>query len=215
MRAGVGFLLRRYGTHHISGQEHIPADGPVLFVSNHLSNVDAFCLQLAYGRDVTFMAGVKLKANALTRLTVEIVPTIPIRPGAPDKEAIKAALDALKAGKRIHIFPEGGRSRTGGLIEGKPGALLIARMSKVPIVPIGLMGTEKLFPINDADMANERLQQATVTVRVGRPFHLEDLAPVPAGHADPKRWQIDQVMLRIAELVDPPYRGIYGETAES
>lgn len=165
---------------------------------------------MAYGRKVTFMAGVKLKTNALTRLTVEIVPTISIRPGAPDKDAIKAALDALKAGQRIHIFPEGGRSRTGALIEGKPGALLIARMSRAPIVPIGLMGTEKLFPISDVDMANERLQHADVTVRVGRPFLLDELAPAPEGHEDAKRWQIDQVMLRIAELVEPSYRGIYG-----
>lgn len=169
---------------------------------------------MAFGREVIFMAGVKLQTTLFTRMMLELVDKIAIRPGAPDKDAIKSALGALKAGKRIHIFPEGGRSRTGALIQGKPGALLIAKMAHVPIVPIGIMGTDKLMPINENDLEREKLHDAEVTIRVGPPFSLNQLPAAPEGHPDSKQWITDQLMLRIAEQLDPAYRGVYADKAE-
>jgi 1-acyl-sn-glycerol-3-phosphate acyltransferase len=166
---------------------------------------------MAFGREVIFMAGVKLQTTLFTRLMLELVDKIVIRPGAPDKDALKAALTALKAGKRVHIFPEGGRSRTGTLLQGKPGVLLIARSSGVPIVPMGIMGTEKLMPIKENELDRETLHRAEVQIRVGPPFTLEGLPPAPDGHADPKQWLTDQLMLRIAALLDPPYWGVYAD----
>lgn len=145
----------------------------------------------------------------MTRLNLEIVPIIPIKPGSPDKDAIKNAVGALKAGKRLLIFPEGGRSRTRALREAKPGVLLLAKLAGVPIVPIGMQGTEKLMPIKEDDMERESLHEADVTIRIGRPFSLDELPQAPEGHDDPKQWLTDQMMLKIAELLDPAYRGVY------
>ena len=73
----------------------------------------------------------------------------------------------------MFLFPEGTRSRTGSMIEGKKGVLLVARMSKAKIIPISLYGTEKLLPINkNGDMAGEQWNYAEVNVRYRRVIEL-------------------------------------------
>ena len=68
------------------------------------------------------------------------------------------------------MFPEGTRSRTASMIEAKKGVLLIARLTKAKIVPFGLIGTEKLMPINDTDMGAEHFEYAKVDVVFGKPI---------------------------------------------
>jgi 1-acyl-sn-glycerol-3-phosphate acyltransferase len=155
-------FLDIYADLHASGKENLP-DGPAIFVSNHLSNTDALVLNRAFRRfgyrqQVFFLAGVKLQDETMTRLGLETVPTVAIRPNSPDREAIREAIRTLQAGDSLFVFPEGGRSRTGSLIEAKPGVILIARKGGVPIVPIGLEGTEKLMAIREGAMGKETLR---------------------------------------------------------
>lgn len=197
-----------YASTQVTGLENIP-DGPVIFVGNHLSNSDGLFLSrtLAAKRPV-FLAGVKLQETAMTRVAAELIDTIPIVPNTPDREAIKRAIDTLKGGRSIFIFPEGGRSRSGGLIQGKAGVILIAKRADVPIVPVGLQGSDVFLPINDADMGGETPRRgAKIEVRIGKPFRLPELRP---NWEDASREeQIDALMLRIADLLDPKYRGVY------
>lgn len=209
VRLLVKILWARYVTFDVRGRENIP-EGPCLFVSNHLSNADALALDRAFApRKVWFLAGVKLQTTDMTRLGTEIVQTIPIRPNSPDVEALKRAVETLKQGHSVLIFPEGGRSRTGALIPGKKGAGLIARRAGVPVVPVALTGTEKLLPINDQDMAGERPHPATVTVTIGKPFYVKDLEVEGGEGEDARQLLTDAIMCRVAELLPPEYRGVY------
>lgn len=197
-------------TTKVTGLENIP-DGPVVFVGNHLSNSDGLFLSRALAvKQPIFLAGVKLQDTPMTRVAAELIDTIPIVPNSPDRDAIKRAIDTLKEGRSIFIFPEGGRSRSGGLIHGKAGAILIAKRAGVPIVPVGLQGSDDFLPINDADMGGERPRRgARIEVRIGRPFHLPELLP-QWGEAS-REEQIDALMLKIADLLDPRYRGVYAD----
>ncbi|MGA9524171.1 MAG: lysophospholipid acyltransferase family protein [Myxococcaceae bacterium] len=199
----------------VEGRENLP-DGPVLFVCNHLSNADGITLSRAFRpRTVFFLAGVKLQTTASTKLGTEVVDTIPIHPGTADIEALRKALAVLKQGDSVLIFPEGGRSRTGALIRARRGASLLAEKARVPVVPIALIGTEKLMPINDTDMSKERMRSADVKVRIGRPFRVEDLKAEVAGAEDERQALVDAMMKRVAALLPQEYRGDYAEHEEA
>lgn len=209
VRRVFNLIWKRYVEEHVHGREHIP-DGPCLFICNHLSNADGYTLYRAFQpKQVFFLAGVKLQSTVLTRLGVEAVDTIPIRAGSPDVEALKRAVETLKAGKSVLIFPEGTRSRTGQLLRAKKGAALIARRSGVPIVPVALTGTEQFLPINEQDMGGEKIRHARVDVRFGRPFRVEELDLTGAEGEDERQRLADAMMRRVAEMLPARYQGYY------
>jgi 1-acyl-sn-glycerol-3-phosphate acyltransferase len=196
-------------TLEVSGRENLP-DEPCLFICNHLSNADGFTLDRALRpRKVYFLAGIKLQGTVMTRLGTEAVDTIFIRPNSADIEPLKRAVETLKAGHPVLIFPEGGRSRTGALIQAKKGASLIARRAGVPVVPVALTGTEKFMPIDDQDMGREHVGRAHLTVRFGPPFRMDELEAETAGAEDARQALTDAMMRRVAGLLPPEYRGVY------
>jgi 1-acyl-sn-glycerol-3-phosphate acyltransferase len=201
-------------TLEVSGREHIP-EGPCLFICNHLSNADGFTLDRALRpRRVFFLAGIKLQGTVMTRLGSEAVDTIFIRPNTSDIEPLKRAVETLKAGHSVLIFPEGGRSRTGALIQAKKGASLIAKRAGVPVIPVALTGTEQFMPIDDRDMGRERVLRAHLTVRFGPPFRMEELEAEVAGAEDARQALTDAMMRRVAQLLPPKYRGVYDSSPE-
>jgi len=209
VRRFIDLVWSAYIDQEVSGVENIP-DGPCLYICNHLSNADGVTLhRVLRPREVFFLAGVKLAGTTMTRVVMEALDTIPIRPDSPDVEALKRSVEMLKAGKSVLIFPEGTRSRTGALLRGKRGAGLIARRAGVPIVPVALTGTEKFLPIDEANMGGEKPRHAKVTVRVGKPFRVSDLDLVAAEGEDERQVLVDAMMMRIAELLPPEYRGEY------
>jgi len=204
--------IKKYANIKISGYDKVKnLKGPLIFICNHLSNSDGLLLnEVLKEKDPIFVAGVKLTANEFTKNAFKFIKTIPIKPNSADKEAIARMVEVLKSGKNIMIFPEGTRSRTGEMIEGKKGLLLIAKMSKATIVPIGMYGTEKFLPINDDDMANEDFNYANIVINFGDPME------VPKKIADEDKNEYSEramreIMCGIAKLLPQQYRGIYAE----
>lgn len=209
VRAGMEVIWKRYVEQHVHGREHIP-DGPSLFICNHLSNADGYTLVRALRpKRLFFLAGVKLQGTLMTRIGAEAVETIPIRPNSPDVEALKRAVDMLRQGHSVLIFPEGTRSRTGELLPAKRGVALIARRAGVPVVPVAVAGTEKFLPIKDGDMGGEQPHHARVDVWIGEPFALGDLAVSAAAGEDERQLLADAMLNRVAELLPVKYRGHY------
>jgi len=181
---------------------------PTIYIGNHLSNIDGVILNnLLRDNDVAFIAGKKLSKNTMTKIILETAKKINISPNSPDKRAISEAINYLKNGGSIFIFPEGTRSRTGSMIKAKKGFVLLAKMTKAEIVPVGIQGTEKLLPINGDDMSKESFNYSKVKVNFGEPFEL------PKKNKDNREnWKeiaTEYSMRKIAELLDPEYRGEY------
>lgn len=209
LKALVSTLLGAYAKVKVYGSENLQ-NTPVLYISNHLSNVDALILERALSKNrPLFMAGVKLKTAVMTRLIMDLVDTVMIEPNTPDLDALKKAIEALRSGKSVLIFPEGGRSRSGSLLRAKPGASVIARKAGVKLQPVSLMGTEKLLPIRDDDMGGERLFKAVVTVKIGEPFSVDEVSVRTEDGKEDRQLSADAMMLRVAALLDPGYRGVY------
>ena len=211
-RNKVNGYLKKYANITVSGYENIKkVDGPKIFICNHLSNSDGFIIEKVLKKeyDPTFVAGVKLSNDPVTNLGTKIVKNISIKPNSADKEAIMSMINVLKEGENLVIFPEGTRSRSGSMIEGKKGILLVARMSKASIVPISLWGTEKLLPINtEGDMSREQWHNADVNVGIGEAIVIPKKDKEESKHEYDDRC-LNYIMKSIADGLPEKYRGVY------
>ena len=211
-RRTIDGYLNKYAKINVNGYENIKkANGAKLFVCNHLSNSDGIVLDKILKKefDPTFVAGVKLNDDPVTNLGIKIIKHISIKPNTADKEAIIEMINILKGGENLLLFPEGTRSRTGRLIEGKKGAIIVARMSKANIIPISLTGTEKLLPINEkGNMSQEKWNDAIVNVNIGEPILMPKKNKKESKHEYDERC-LNHLMQAIAQGLPEEYKGVY------
>ena len=163
-------LLKTYCRLKVEGRENIPDEGSVLIVSNHRSYWDPPLLAIAvWKRRVFFMAKEELfEAPILSSLIKHWGNAFPVKRGRADIKALKTALEVLKGGELLCIFPEGQRAPAGKFLRPKWGAGMVALKAKVPIVPCLIEGSEKLI-------GKERLFSGLpkVTIRFGKPFRID------------------------------------------
>ena len=136
----VWFRVSYEGTHRL------PAEGAYVIAPIHRSNLDTFVVGCVTHRRVRFMAKDSLwKVKPLGKF-VETVGAFPVSRGSVDVEAIKTALGILAAGEPVVLFPEGAR-QTGPLVQPLfDGAVYVAAKAGVPIVPVGVGGSERCMP---------------------------------------------------------------------
>lgn len=128
------------------GRDRVPRRGGLLVVANHLSDCDPPVVQLACPRHVFFMAKHDLFEMRFVGLFLRYWGAFPVRRGEPDRQALKHAIELLKAGYAVGIFPEGQLSEDGRLQPILPGVALIARQTGVPVICCGLVGTQHVLP---------------------------------------------------------------------
>lgn len=167
----------RYGL-EVRGQEHVPARGPFIVASNHISFLDPPLLGVACPRRLRFLARADLFRKPLLGLYLRSVGVIPLKRGETDLAAMRSALVRLDRGEGIMIFPEGNRQLTGRLGVAKRGVGLLAVAAQAPIIPVLVQGTFDALP-PDAT----RLQRANIRVAFGPPIAYTNPS-VPAGHSD-------------------------------
>lgn len=147
LRSLVRIILRVAFRFSVSGVENIPATGGVIIAPNHISNLDPPVIGCALpdNRRIRFMAKIELFQNAAVRWVVTALGAFPVRRGMADRTAIRTAIAFLEQGGTVGIFPEGTRSKTGVIGRAEPGLGMIAVKAGVPVVPVAVTGTNKLF----------------------------------------------------------------------
>lgn len=138
----------------VTGREHVPRDGAVIFASNHLSFIDSIMLPLVLDRRISFLAksdyftgrGIK---GWLMRLFFEGTGQLPIdRSGGRASEAsLNTGLRVLAAQQQLGIYPEGTRSPDGRLYRGRTGVARMILEGRVTVVPVAMIDTERVMPI--------------------------------------------------------------------
>jgi 1-acyl-sn-glycerol-3-phosphate acyltransferase len=196
----------------VRGLEHIPATGPVVLASNHLSFADSLVIPIIVPRKVAFLAksdyftGTGLK-GAISRLWFEGIGMLPVDRDDPKAAlgSLDTALEVLGRGEAFGLYPEGTRSRDGRLYRGRTGVAHLALTAGCPVVPVGLSGTERLQPI---DARFPRV--VPVTVDFGEPIDVAGrFDGVPLGRA--RRELTDEIMTAIQALTGQEEAGIYNE----
>jgi 1-acyl-sn-glycerol-3-phosphate acyltransferase len=153
------------------GAEHVPRTGPVILAPNHFSQWDHFFAGVFLRRKVRFMAKSQLFTNPVIKYIFWHGGAFPIRRGHHDEEAFKTAYAILDRGGCLLMYPEGGRSRTGGLGEPRPGVGRIALESGVPVIPVAIHGSLGV-------RRWRKLRFPKVTVQYGEPMRF-DVVPQP------------------------------------
>jgi 1-acyl-sn-glycerol-3-phosphate acyltransferase len=206
-RAPLQFLFTLLTRVHAEGVGNMPGSGGLVVISNHLTYLDPLLLGVLFPRQLHFMAKEELFAFTPLATWLRWNGTFPVRRGAVDRKALREAEDLLRAGKVVMLFPEGHRSATIGAQAARAGAVLLAGRAQVPILPVGIAGTEQLRLRGAPLQAARRLfSRPEVEVRVGPPFTVEN------DRGSGRRSGADEVMRRVIALLPPAYRGVYADS---
>jgi 1-acyl-sn-glycerol-3-phosphate acyltransferase len=210
----VAPILRLLLHPRVEGLRNVPPSGPLIVASNHLSFIDSIVIPLAVPhRRVTFLA----KSEYFTgggllglprRMFFRGMGAVPIDrdEGKDAQVALDAALGVLAKGWAFGVYPEGTRSRDGRLYRGRTGIAWLALHAGVPVVPVGLTGTDRVQPVGATFPRPHR-----VRVKFGEPI-------VPGSYAGAvpalaRRRMTDDVMDAIAALSGQERAGSYNQHA--
>jgi 1-acyl-sn-glycerol-3-phosphate acyltransferase len=177
VRGIVSPLFRGYFRMHVSGAEHVPAEGAAIVAPNHKSFWDSFFIGVCTRRHLRFMAKTELIEARYGRLLVRLG-AFPVRRGAADDDALETARTVLRQGGLLALFPEGTRIRDPDeLGHPKRGAGRLALEEGAPIVPAAITGSEALF-------LGPFPKPRRVQVAFAPPIEVGELAVTPEGAAE-------------------------------
>lgn len=209
IRGFLRFLLRIafpvLANFEVEGAENIPAEGPLLVAGNHFSFIDPAAMIHATPWPLEFLGGVE-RPNApwITRFIPYFWGYVEVPRGTGGLQGLRKAEAVLKQHGVLGIFPEAG-SWAKVLRPARPGTAYLATRTQSPILPMGMIGMEDLFP------TLRKGKRPTVKVHIGKVF-----GPFStSGRGKERRAQLDEIghtiMRRIAELIPPEKRGFYSE----
>jgi 1-acyl-sn-glycerol-3-phosphate acyltransferase len=179
----------------VIGVEHLPASGAVVLAANHQTNFDVFPMQFALPRLIFFMAKAELHRNPLMDAVLRQLGSFPVERGSRDEWALCHAQEVLEHGLVLGIFPEGTRGKGKGLRPAKTGAARLALAMGCPIVPMAVVGTQRMF---------HRFPKRTlVSITLGEPVFPQ--------HAETALALTDRLMFALADLLPPDQRGVYAQ----
>jgi 1-acyl-sn-glycerol-3-phosphate acyltransferase len=202
----IKFLLRISLSWKVDGKENVPSEGPFIMVANHVHLVDPILLISIFPQWINFMAKEELFRYPFLRIIIRWGQAFSVhRRGtiADKQETMNQAKNLLNKGLVLGMFPEGKRNHNGKLLPGKPGSVVIASRMGIPLLPVGIVGTEKLKG------ASWLWKRPGIVVNIGQPFKL----PPANGRLTKSQTKslTDLMMKKIAALLPRENRGVYGD----
>lgn len=201
VKAIIRYLLLLVIRLEVHGRENFPEEGAYIVAPNHISAFDTPTLLIVIPHMARAFAAEKHRHHPFYAPLLTIMRSIWVRRGEVDRRAIREALEALEQGDVLGVAPEGTRARGPYALQpGKTGVAYLATRADVPVVPVGITGTERVkenLP---------RLRCTHVQVNVGEPIHLPKSGRVSGAKLDE---YTELIMHRIAALLPEEYRGVY------
>jgi len=206
VRRIIIFLFNLIADIEIQDVQNVPAQGSFVIATNHIGIIDIAMFHYHFDRyDMFIPLGEKWKKQAWIRFLARELNFLFVDRYNPDLKALRKMIGLMQAGNSLVIAPEGTRSRSGGLLPGRPGVAYLAARSGFPVVPVAITGTE-----DQVLWANlKHLRKSKITLRAGKPF---TLPPLPRENREAfLQAYTDEVMCQIAAILPERYRGVYAE----
>lgn len=201
IRFGMNLIARV----ELHGMDRIP-QGNFIIAANHLGRLDTAVLLYAIEReDIIMPIAEKYKKHPLFGALGRSVNAIWLNRFEADYASLREILARMKQGGLMVIAPEGTRSKTEALQEGKMGAAFLAGKSGYPVLPVALTGTEDRLIVENL----KHFRRSKIIARVGQPFYIE--IPNGKGREQAMRESTDEIMCRLAALLPEKYRGVYAQ----
>lgn len=201
----IRFFINLIAHVEILGSKNLPTEGGFVIATNHLGRLDVALLFYALEGEFILTIAEKYEHHWLFGPIGNAMNGIWLDRFNADIGAIRKVLNRMKAGGILVIAPEGTRSKTEAMAEGKPGVAYLAMKTGLPIVPIGLTGTEDRVVVEHL----KHLKKSKIKIFVGTPFNLP---PIQRNNRDANLKQYtDEIMCRIGVLLPDRYRGVYAD----
>jgi 1-acyl-sn-glycerol-3-phosphate acyltransferase len=213
----------------IIGIQNVPTQGPFIAMMNHIYFIDPVLVATLAPRNIVIMSKIENYQNPLLALVMRLYGTFPVHRGELDMTAIRTSLRIMQEGHGLLMAPEGTRSKSRTLQEGRDGMAWLALRSQAPIVPVALSGQEYL------GHNLRRLRRTPLRVVFGEPFYFRSvLHPASSAGSAPDlqqpfaalktssdaaprtargqlRRMTQEAMYALAKLLPPAYRGMYSD----
>ena len=205
LRSIVRFIMRIIADVEVVGMDSLP-QGNVMIAANHLGRLDtAVLLCLIDREDIIMAVAEKYKDHPLFGAIGRSANAIWLNRFDADFAALREILVRMQKGGLMVIAPEGTRSKTASMQEGKMGVAFLAAKSGFPVLPVALTGTE-----DAAVIANlKRFRRSKIKVVAGELVHVD--VPKGKGREQAMRIATDEIMCHIGALLPESYRGFYAE----
>src|SRR3954447_2870976 len=199
----------------IEGLEHIPARGGAILAGNHLAVADSFLVPLLVRRRITYLAKREYFIQPgfigwIKKVFITGVGQVPVdrAVGSEAQAALDTAIRLLREGKLLGIYPEGTRSPDGRLYKGKTGVARMALEAGVPVIPVAMIGTDRVNPIGSRMWRPRKVQ-----IRIGEPLDFSRYAGM-AGDRFIERSMTDEIMYALMELSGQTYVDMYAASVK-
>jgi 1-acyl-sn-glycerol-3-phosphate acyltransferase len=187
----------------VHGMEKLPS-GNVIVAANHLGRLDTAVLLCVLDReDIIMPIAEKYKDHPIYGAIGRAANGIWLNRFEADYSALRKILERMKEGGLLVIAPEGTRSKTEAMQEGKMGVAFLASKSGYPVLPVAVTGTEDRGVVENL----KRFRRTQIKVVGGEPFHIE--IPKGRGREEAMREATDEIMCRIGAMLPEKYRGVY------
>jgi 1-acyl-sn-glycerol-3-phosphate acyltransferase len=160
----------------ITGSHNVPRRGPIILAPNHISDSDPPFVLNGAPRPLWFMAKRELFEMGALGPAIRFCQAFPVDPGEADRAALRFTEELLRNGQAVVVFPEGRIAHDGVLQDISAGVVLLALRAGVPIVPVGLWGTQHVVPYGTII---PRPTLSRVRVHYGKPLRFDDIRDFP------------------------------------
>jgi 1-acyl-sn-glycerol-3-phosphate acyltransferase len=204
-------LLKVLSPITLTGREHIPARGPYLVAINHISLYEAPFMLAFWPHFLEVIGAAEIWHKPYQNILARMYYALPVHRGQYDRQVLEKALQVLISGRSLLIAPEGGRSHIPGMRRAQPGIAYLAERTAertgvpIPIIPVGIVGTT-----DDYAARAFAFKRPPLEMHVGLPLILPRVGKSKdLKRGDQLQANADQVMMAIAALLPPEYRGVY------
>jgi 1-acyl-sn-glycerol-3-phosphate acyltransferase len=209
LRAAFRTIFHILGRVKITGREHVPFGKPYVAAINHVSIFDPPFAASFWPETLEIIGASDVFAKPGQGQLLKWYGVMPVHRGDYDRALLEWMVRVVKSGKPLLIAPEGGRSHVTAMQRARPGIGYIVEATRVPVLPVGLVGTT-----DDYWQRARRGERPLLEMRIGKPIFLPPIdIKNGAARREARQQNADLVMSHMAGLLPEEYRGVYAESA--